>query len=374
MQNVRMLDAKVRALTGSKRTLKNGSRLHFFHGARNVLCKLVLLGADALEAGQEAYAQLRFTQDIAVKKGDRFVLRFYSPVETVGGGVVLDPSPQKHRRNDEGVLEALSIREIGSPSETLLQAILDASAKYPQAAEIQRQLAMDSKTFHDTLESLISEGSVVRLSAKTIIAAAFKDVLGVQLTQILRDYHKANPLQAGIRRDELRGRLMPRLEKSLADKVLSLFEQDGLITSPSSGSKIALSSFSVIFSESDKRLLAEIEARMSASEFTPPSLDDFILLFPKDKDALKRIFDAQIDAGSLIMVAPQMVFLSETVEKAWGIVEAFIRQHEQITVAQFRDTIGASRKYALPLLEYFDRQGWTRMVNDARVLDKKRDG
>ena len=372
MQNARMIDAKVCALASSKRTLKNGSRLHFFHGARNVLCKLILLNCDNLEAGQEAYAQLRFTQDIAVKKGDRFVLRFYSPIETVGGGVVLDPSPQKHRRNDERVVEALSIREMGSASETLLQAILEASPKYPQAAEIQRQLAMDGKTFHDTLESLIAEGSVVRLSAKTVVAAAFRDTLGVRLTQILREYHATNPLQVGMRRDELRGRLMPGLEKSLADRMLALFEQEGLIAA--SGTKIALSGFSVEYSESDKRLLAEIETHLRASEFTPPSQEDFYALYPKEKAVLKRIFEALLDAGSLIMVAPQMVFLRETVEKAWEMVEAFIRQHGQITVAQFRDMIGASRKYALALLEYFDRQSWTRLVNDARVLDKKRGG
>ena len=372
MRNVRMIDAKVRALAGSKRTLLNGSRLHFCHGARNVLCKLVLLNCDALEAGQEAYAQLRFTQDIAVKKGDRFVLRFYSPIETVGGGVVLDPSPPKHRRNDERVWEALSIRETGSPSETLLQVITDASPKYPQAAEIQKQLAMDSKTFSDTLESLIAEGSVIRLSARTIVAAAFKDALGVALTQIVRDYHAANPLQAGIRRDELRGRLTPGLEISLADRMLALFEQEGLITA--SGGKIALRGFTVEYSESDKRLLEQIQARMGAAEFTPPSIDEFYELYPKEKAALKRVFDALLDTGSLAMVAPQMVFLAETVEKAWEMVEAFIRQNGQITVAQFRDMIGASRKYALPMLEYFDRQGRTRLVNDARVLDKKRGG
>lgn len=369
MRNTRMLDVKIRALSEGKRTLKNGSRLHFYHGAREELCKLSLLGCDALSPGQEAYAQLRFTEEVAAKKGDRFIVRFYSPIETVGGGIVLDPSPQKHRRGDEQVRQALRVRETGSASENLLQAILDASPRFTQLAEVQKLLAMDSETFRQQLESLLAEGSVIRLSAKTAIAADFKDTLGRRLCKILRDYHAANPLQAGMRRDELRGRLMPGRELSLADKMLSLYEQEGLIVA--SGPKIALSDFRIEYSESEKKLRDEIGAQMLASEFTPPSPEELFAQRPKEKAAAKRVFDALLDTGVLTMVAPQMVFRAETVEKARAMVEAFAREHGQITLAQFRDMIGASRKYALALLEYFDRQGITRMENDARVLVKK---
>jgi len=372
MANTRMLDVKLRALASGKRALLNGSRLHFYHGARSLLCKLVLLGMDALEPGQEAYAQLRFSKDIAVKKGDRFVLRFYSPVETVGGGVILDPLPRKHRRNDERVREALAIREIGTPAETLLQAILDASPFYPQVADIQKSLAMDSETFKAALETLIHDGSVLRLSLKTLIAAAFKNNLSLQLMQILKGYHADNPLQAGMRRDELRGRLMPGLDIPRADKMLDYFLQEHVITA--AGPKIALYGFVVEYSDDDKRLLNEIESRLRTSGFMPPSQEELFGLYPKDKAALKRIFDAQLDTGNFIMVAPQMIFSRETLDRAWELAKAFIQENGQITLAQFRDIIGASRKFALPLLEYFDKQGLTRMEQDARVLDKKRGG
>ncbi len=369
MRNTLMLDVKIRALSDCRRTLRNGSRMHFYHGAREELCKLVLLGMDALEPGEETYAQLRFTEEIAVKKGDRFILRFYSPIETVGGGIVLDASPKKHRRNDERVREALSVREFGSASENLLQAILDASPKFTQLAEVQKFLAMDGETFRDQLEALIADGSVIRLSAKTAIASDFKETMGRRLSKILRDYHAANPLQAGMRRDELRGRLMPGREISLADKMLALYEQDGLITA--SGLKIALKGFTIRYSESDRRLLNAMEAQFAAAEFTPPSPEELIAMFPKEKAAAKRVLDAMLDTGALTMVAPQMVFRCDTVDRAWRMVETFARENGQITLAQFRDMIGASRKYALPLLEHFDRLGWTRMDGDARVLAKK---
>ncbi len=369
MRNTLMLDVKIRALTDSKRTLRNGSRLHFYHGARESLCKLVLLGRDMLEPGGEAYAQLRFTDEVAAKKGDRFILRFYSPIETVGGGIVLDASPAKHRRSDERVRDALSVRELGSASENLLQAILDASPRFTQLAEVQKLLAMDGDTFREKLEVLIAEGSVIRLSTKTAIAVDFKDTLGRRLSKILRDYHAANPLQAGMRRDELRGRLMPGREISLADKMLALYEQEGLITVL--GPKIALSGFTIEYSESEKRLLAAIEAQFAAAAFMPPSTEELLAMHLKEKTAARRVLDAMLDTGVLVMVAPQMVFRCDAVEKAWTLVETFTRENGAVTLAQFRDMIGASRKYALPLLEYFDRQGWTRMENDARVLVKK---
>ncbi len=369
MRNTLMLDVKVRALPDGKRTLRTGSRLHFYHGARDALCKLVLLGCDTLEPGQEAYAQLRFSEEIAAKKGDRFILRFYSPIETVGGGVVLDSSPEKHRRSDERVRDALGVRELGSASETLLQAILDASPKFTQLAEVQKVSGMDADTFKAELDSLIADGNVLRLSAKTAIAADFKDTLGRRLSKILRDYHAANPLQAGMRRDELRGRLMPGREISLADKMLALYEQDGLIVS--AGPKVSLHDFRVTYSEGDQRVRDAIEAQFLAAEFTPPSPDELFALHPKEKAAAKRVFDALMDTGVLMMVAPQMVFRADTVDKAWAMVAAFIAENGQITLAQFRDMIGASRKYALALLEYFDKQSRTRMEGDARVLVKK---
>lgn len=370
MTNTQMLDVKLNVLKDSRRTLRTGSRLHFFHGARETLCKLVLLGRDMLEPGDEGFAQLRFTEDVAVKKGDRFILRFYSPVETVGGGVVLDPNPAKHRRSDTRVQDALRVREVGTETDNLLQAILDASPKFTQVSEIQKQLAMDGDAFRGALDTLLEDGRAVRLSAKTVIAMDYKDTLGRQLVKLLRDYHAANPLQAGMRRDELRGKLMPGREISLADKVLALFEQDGLIAAV--GQKVALSDFRIEYSENDRRIHDAIEAQFLTSEYTPPSLEEIYAEYPpKQKVDVKRVFDAMLETGAVVMTSPQMYFRAETVAKARDMLVTFAAENGQITLAQFRDMIGASRKFALSLLEYFDRQGITRMVGDARVLARK---
>ena len=366
MQCTRFIDVKLTNLPKSRRTLKNGSRLHFYHGAREGLCKLVLLGADALEPGQEAYAQLRFTEDFAVKKSDRFIVRFYSPIETVGGGVVLDANPRKHRRSDASVRQALAVREKGSESDTLLQAISDGSPAFTPEKEIQRQLSMEAGAFRDTLDALIAAGSAIRLSQRVVISAEYKQTLGLMLQKILRDYHAANPLQAGIRRDELRGRLLPGREISLADRALALYEQDGLIRTV--GRKIALQAFQIQYTEAEQKVSREITALFRGEPYAPPSPDELLARYPREKALARRVFDALVDEGALMMVSPQVAFLTESVDAAWDELAKTAAQNGQITLAEFRDIIGTSRKFALPLLEYFDRQGRTRLLGDARVL------
>ncbi len=370
MQNSMMLDIKLKVLRDSARTLVNGSRLHFYHGARDTLCKLVLLGNESLAPGEEGYAQLRFTEEVAAKKGDRFVVRFYSPVETVGGGVVLDPSPKKHKRSDENVRRALGVRESGSSADNLLQALSDLSPKFATLAEVQRHLGMDDAGFRKELAALLEAGEVVRLSGKTAISADYKETLGRQLAKILRDYHDQNPLQAGMRRDELRGKLLPGREMSLADKVLALYEEEGLICAV--GRRVALAGFKIVYSEADKKLSDEIANKFLTAGYMPPSLEELMAAYPKNAADAKRVFDALLDTGVLLVVSPQMFFHADKVKEAFQMIQNAAAQNGEFTLAQFRDMIDASRKYALPLLEYFDRQGLTRKVGDVRVLAKPR--
>lgn len=361
-----MLDVKLKTLKDSPRVLQNGSRLHFYHGAREMLAKLILLEGDELKPGGEAFAQLRFTEQLATKKGDRFVVRFYSPIDTVGGGVILDPNPKKHRRHDKNVLEALAIREQGSAADNLLQAIEDGSARFTPLKEIQKQLVLDDTTFTSELERLKAEGSVLPISAKVAVGAGFQRQLGQKLRTLLEGYHNQNPLQTGMRRDELRGKLLPEWELSLADKMLALYEQDGLIVYKEQ--KVALAYFQIQYSPADEKMAATIEKAFLDGGFTPPALDEVMALFPKDKAGVKRVFDAMLDGGTLYMASPQIFFHGNMAEKAKEEVRTFITQNGSITLAQFRDIFSTSRKYALPMLESFDRQRFTRMQGEARVL------
>ena len=183
----RLLDVRLSCLRDSERTVENGSRVHFCHGTAARLAKVVLLDRDALAPGESAYAQLRFTEDVAAKCGDRFVIRFYSPLETIGGGIILDDAPARHKRNDAAVLSALAVRENGSGAERVLQALTALDTALPSAAQLAARLGMEETRLAPELDALraASERSRCRQRALRIIGARAMSVK--ELTDRLKE-------------------------------------------------------------------------------------------------------------------------------------------------------------------------------------------
>lgn len=369
MQNTLMLDVKLEILPDSARVIEHGSRLHFYLGARDVLCKVVLLDADALEPGQTGYAQLRFTEEVAAKKGDHFVVRFYSPIETVGGGVILDAVPQKHRRHNARVLQALQVREQGSDVDNLLQLITEGSLSFTSLADIQKQMGLEDKPFREALKELVDAGKVAMLGDRNAIDCSYKQKLSEQLQSILEEYHTANPLQAGMRRDELRSRLLKGQNLALADKVLAMFAQDGLIALDNQ--KAALSTFQIKLGGSSGKLAEEIAALFRDAGYSPPSMEELKAKYPKDMETVQQVMEALIADGTLVPTTPTLCFHRETLDNAKQAIAGYLKDHDTFTLAEFRDMCSTSRKFSTALLEYFDRHGVTKKVEDGRVLLRK---
>lgn len=367
MANSLLLDVKLKILKSAQREIKHGSRLHFYHGARDTLCRLVLLEKNSLAPGEEGYAQLRFSEEIALKKGDHFIVRFYSPLETVGGGIVLNPTAVKHKRGDSAVIEGLKVREHGSVADHIEQAITDAAADLAPLEEIRKQLDIDKDTFQAELEQLTADKRVLLLGKQNALSTASKAETAQKLKSILSDYHQKYPLQTGMRRDELRGRLFPGKKPSLCDYALDVFAGDGLIRYQEQ--KVALSGFTVTYSEHEEKIRQKIDALFAEKGFTSPSMEDiYTHCSAHDKKSVDRVFDAMASEGAIAVVTPGIFFLSATLEEAKSIFRTLADQNDgSVTLAQFRDRTGTSRKYALSLLEYFDRSGLTRKVGDARI-------
>ncbi|MBR0441630.1 MAG: selenocysteine-specific translation elongation factor, partial [Firmicutes bacterium] len=159
----KLLDVRLDLLADSNRTIKSGDRVHFYYGASETLCKVSLLGVELLGPGETCYAQLFFDEDVSIKKGDHYVIRYYSPVETIGGGIVLDASPKKHRKKDTGVIEALRIRESGDETAVLEQALKDSCRDYISTAQLAKQVGMSEQDASEKLARIEAEGRAVKL-------------------------------------------------------------------------------------------------------------------------------------------------------------------------------------------------------------------
>jgi len=363
-----MLDVKLQILKDCQREIFNGSRLHLYHGARDILCKCVLLDREVLTAGEEAYAQLRLDEELAAKTGDRFILRFYSPVETIGGGLVLDSDPMKHKRNDPAVLRAMALKDSGSVKEKIEEALREYSSRYETLDFLKIHTNIEGELFDSVVKVLLEEGRLYPINQNVYIHQDFLRALEQRAQRLLEPYHQENPLRPGMKRDEFRSKLFPGQDIALADKVTDYMVADGVLTAPAGA--VALASFAVQFSAQQKQLMEKLDKLFLDSGYATPSLDEVSAQFAKEK-GFGQVLEAMINEGRLIKLSDQILYHAEVYERALAAVRAYAAQHGQVTLGETRDLLGSSRKYTLALLEYWDRKNICKKQGEARIFPDK---
>lgn len=369
MKNSLMLDARLQALPESERVIQTGMQVHLYHGARTLLCKVVLLDREELAPGESCYAQLRLTEPLAAKMGDRFVIRFYSPLETIGGGVILDPNPQRHKRGDQAALAALEVRESGSDTGLVLQALEKGCAAFQTWQAVAKTLDLPQDTLDGALAELTERGEIVEYVPGRWLTRKALDAYGAKVTALLSQYHGQNPLLVGMRREEARQKLFGKLDPASGDAILALLEQDGHFALVHQ--RLAQPGFAPSYSPKQKKILEQLETAYREGGLTPPDLDELYKQFPKDRDGCRQVLEAMQADDKLVAVTPQTCFSREAYDEAYRRMQEHFSKEETLTLGQFRDLLQASRKYAMALLEYWDRNKVTSKVGDERILLKK---
>lgn len=366
MHTTMMVDVRLNMLKEADRSIKNTSRLHFYHGSREVLCKAVLLEQEALEPGQSGYAQLRLEETVALKAGDHFVVRFYSPLETVGGGVVLDPSPQKHKRGDAAVLESLAILEKGTLKDKIEQGVKEGSPAYRPLDFVAVQFGASKEEAEQLAGQLESEGKLVKITAGLYLHQSFLERQGKRLSEILRQYHTANPLKEGMKREELRSRFLPQQEQAVADGLLDYYARVERIKF--TNGMASLFKFKVKVDEEAARMTEVMETIYRQAGYAPPTTDEVLGQMGKDQKKAQQVHAALVGSGTLVPMDAQMCFHREAYDEAVRQIVEQCRAQGQITLAEVRDLLGTSRKYAMAILDTLDREKVTKKVGDVRVL------
>ncbi|WP_296626499.1 selenocysteine-specific translation elongation factor [uncultured Negativibacillus sp.] len=361
MHTTMMIDIKLTVLKDCEREILNATRLHLYHGARDVLCKIVLLDRDSISAGESCYAQLRLEEEIAVKTGDRFVLRFYSPLETIGGGVVLDSNPFKHKRNDPQVLESLNIKENGSDKEKISAALKDYSSRFETLDFLQVQTAIPKEQFDQQIQKLIKDKIAFRISDNVVIHVDYLNHLKDVAVKMLTAYHAENPLRDGMKRDEFRGKFIKYEDMAVVDKITDSLVNRKVLKIVNGC--VALYDFEAQ-TDNNQEL---IEKAFYEGGFSPESPDQIAARFPKIKN-FKAVLEALVNSGKLVRVEDKILLHVDYYNKALEMAKEHIAKNGQITLAEMRDLMGASRKFAVAVLEYWDRRNITKKVGDARVL------
>ncbi len=365
-----MIDVKLRMFSSSDRTVLNNSRVHLYAGSDEVLCKVILMDRDALSAGEECYAQLRLEEPAAIRRGDRFIIRFYSPVITVGGGIVLDALPAKHKRNREEVLKGFDVLASGSFGDIVLMKA--GERRFVRQEELARELGVLDAEMEEAVRGLLDaedeERRLVRLADRTLISAAKTEKLKSSLEHIINSYHEANPLAGGIPRQELLSRLRSQWfieDEKLLQSVLGYLFDAGIAVDR--GKVIALAGFKVEYSKEQKALKERIASMYKDAGIEMIKTDE-ILALDKDKGIVSAMLEELSSEGKIVKVNPSYYISEEGWEKALSTARSF---DSAFTLAEYRDRLGTSRKYASELLPAFDRAGITIFDGNTRTVVKK---
>jgi len=362
-----MIDVRLHALADAPAPIKNRSRVHLHLGPREVLARVVLLESDELAPGGSELAQLRLEEPGVAAKGDRFVIRRYSPVVTLGGGIVLDARPTKHARLREGVNKGIRLLEAEDPLAVLkarLQALEWASATLGDVAS---DLAISEAEAHSLLDQLQTDGVVVTFASggqNRYVHAESINELKEEIQTVTAAHHEKNPLAAGLRRRELRDQIRRHVEEAVYETAVDTLVGEGRLVSD--GPLLRLSDHEIEWSGDQAAIRDGILKDLVDGGATPPDLSD--MTSKHAGSPVNDIVEAMRSVGDLVRLDDGLLFSPQILADIETKMVSFLRDRGEMGVADFRDLVGTTRKYAVPLLNHFDAAGITERQGDVRVL------
>ncbi|MDI6822273.1 MAG: selenocysteine-specific translation elongation factor [Actinomycetota bacterium] len=364
----RRFDAKLYLLPVWSKPLKNGTRVRIHHGTQEVMGRIMLLGKDELLPGEVGYAQLRLEGPIVPKRGDRFIIRSYSPIHTIGGGQILDSHPQKHKRFHTELLEQMKLLEEGKSMELVRLALRE--AKIPlSASEVANRFELLGSEVGPDLSSLVQKGEIEILPSEgedIYIPSSEYQRSKERILNYLEEYLRENPFSFGVKKEMVRAQILAHLPLKMVNVLFnklissgSIVQEGDILRHPKKGFELTAE---------QKKLYNRVYHFLSKQKFAPPGLKELSESTCVGMEELKALLERLSSEGKVVKVRYDMYFSREAVEEAKERIIVFLREKENITPAEFKALLGTTRKYALPLLEYFDTLKITRRIGDYRVL------
>ncbi len=365
MKSTMMLDVDFSLLKSAPRPLTNWTRLRLYQGTKEVLCRIVLLDREELQPGDSCLAQLRLEDNTACKYGDRFVVRLYSPLVTVGGGKILDPNAVKHKRFKDDVLDDLLVKLEGDPKQIVDGNLYKHSSDYPKVEDIAGQSGLAAELVKGHLDEMLEEGLAFSFPSGEWIHNSYLEKIESEIIERLNEYHKKNALKPGMPKEELRNKVLGGVKSKLADVIFERLKANELIEIK--GAIASLSQFEIRLNPKQKEKMDKITAFFKEHGVKPPAVSEAEIqlgLGKKDRDLLDILFVSE----ALIRITDKIWIDGDCLRDSKDKLLAYLNENQKINLAEFRDLIGTSRKNAVALLEHFDAEKLTKRQEDYRVL------
>jgi selenocysteine-specific elongation factor len=359
------LDARIELLRSAP-ALKSRSRVHFHHGTAEMIAEVILLDREKLEPGGSAFAQLRLTEPVLALPGDRFILRRFSPVTTVGGGTVLDPLASGHRRKDARVIPLLGMFE-RNEREAIVESLAASELRGLALPRLIARTGWIEQDARDVIAKLTRARTLVIAQEEplTVVPTAIVVECANRIRAAVEEFHRTNRLTSGIAKEDLRGRTKSRPEVFRG----ALAELVAARAVTVSGDLVQKSGREIALLPEEARAKELIEQEFERAGLAVPRLDEVLAKLPVEAKRAQKILQILLSEKTLVKVAQDLVFHQNAVAKLRELVANYKKANgERLPIGAFKDMTGVTRKYAIPLLEFLDRERVTRRVGDERVI------
>ena len=363
-----MVDISFHFLGSNKKRLKNRTLVRLHTGTSEVLGNLVLLDTEELLPGTSTIVQLRLDSPVVVVKDDRFVIRSYSPVRTIGGGHVVNPIPIKHKRFKPDVTEGLKGLSDSTPEDVIAHHAVESLYKGVTFSDLKIMTNMPDKQLDQILQDLLSKRTIILVDKENriFIHHSTFEKLKQEFTHYMGNYHRAKPLKAGMPKEELKTKLLSAPSSKLFNMTLIQMIKDRQIIAEENIVRLASHRVSLAVDQSDIR--QKILKAYKESGLTPPYFRDLSKTMGVDPTQSKDVLMLLIDEGLIVKVKEDLYFHTAAIDDLKKRLVTYLENHEEITTPQLKDMTGVSRKYLIPLIEHFDAKNITLRVGDTRRL------
>jgi len=365
-----MLDVSLHLLKSNKKPVKNRTRVRFHTGTSEILGNLVLLDREELLPGEETVAQIRLDSPTAVVKDDRFVLRSFSPVRTIAGGQILNPVPRKHKRFKPEVTEGLKSLSTLLPEELIAYYVAESGYMGVSFSDLKVMTNISEKHLDGNLQNLLSKKKIVLIDKESRIYLHQDGIenLKKEMHDFIDAYHKANLLKAGMPKEELKSKLPAFLNPKLFILIINQMIKDKNIALDED--MVRLEGHKVSLGEDQSSIKKKIITAYKESGLTPPYFKELVQEHKIDPARAKDVLMLLVDEGVVLKVKEDLYYHSDNLNDIKNRMIEFLRKNGEMSAPQFKEMAGASRKFLIPLLEYFDSKNVTIRIGDIRKLRK----
>jgi selenocysteine-specific elongation factor len=367
LEPTQLIDAYLEYLPDAPRPLRHRTKQRFHIGTTLTNASIFLLDREELTPGESGFVQLRLERPVVALPQDRFVIRGSAAIQTVGGGIILDSHPDKHRRLSSSVIADLSLLKDGTGEQALQQYIHHSRMGGITLEDLLNRVEMPPHEVQSIIRKMAEKGTLLLIDPeklKVIESGQYRGLKDLALTQ-LREFHQRFPMKSGLSKEELRTKLPPEVDVKLFQILINDLIQSKEVVLEKD--KLRFTSHQVS-SADEKGLVKRVEVAVLQGGLQPPSPKELSGEWSEREEEVRAIFEHLVHEGILVKIKGEIYFHRVSFEKLKEELVTYLKNHQEITTPQFKEMTKASRKYVIPLIEYFDQIKLTLRLGEKRVL------